>query len=400
MRPPKPDGWRPLEAHLGLAQDQVELVGVRLEGQLRLNQVAQQAFVDGDRDVLHREHGLAPLQAADRFAQTLDLALEDHLPCAQLAPALVPPAATSGRGQGRRHDHSRPNGSHGPGSFSLSPDGWGGRVASSSVDSHRSASPAMRSTSPFTTTDAPAVAAAITAGRGALGPHPQPRAHQGAVELEEGVGEHAGADPDALARAGVEVEHELLRVEVDLAIRGDRDLLGLHEHGLDLHLAVHDVDPGHGAVEPGVRVLGRERVQLRGELADDAAPEHSHEAALDLARSDRHQDRPVRTRRHLPRRGAPRLELHLHARRGHLAGIDTLPGGDAGAQALRRGLDGQVGGAVAGRQQLHGATEGAFVAALGAPLEHQLAAVDGQRCRRRPSEGLARAPPRWRRRAA
>jgi hypothetical protein len=103
--------------------------------------------------------------------------------------------------------------------------------------------------------------------------------------------------------------------------------------GPPLRRHVHDVDPDHGAVEPGVRVLGRERVELRGELAEDAAPERFHEAALDLARPHGHQDIPGGTRRQLARRGAPRLELHLHARRGHLAGIDTLTGSEAGTQA-------------------------------------------------------------------
>jgi hypothetical protein len=101
VMPPRSLTVGPLEAHLGLAQEHVERVDVHLEGQLCQNQVAQQSLVYGDRNVLHGEHGLPPLEAADRFAQTLDLALEDHLLRAQLAPTLVTPAATSGRGQGR-----------------------------------------------------------------------------------------------------------------------------------------------------------------------------------------------------------------------------------------------------------------------------------------------------------
>src|SRR4029077_15705388 len=100
------------------------------------------------------------------------------------------------------------------------------------------------------------------------------------------------ADADPFASAPIETKYQLFRAQVDRTARDDGDLLRLHEHGLDYHLARADVDSCNGAVEQRVRVLRGKRIQLACELAENAASDQPDQAARQLARILRQQDAP------------------------------------------------------------------------------------------------------------
>ena len=146
----------------------------------------------------------------------------------------------------------------------------------------------------------------------------------------------------------------------------------LHEHGLDRRPAVHDVDAGHGAIQLGVRVLRRERVQLARKLGEEVAPEHAEEAALGLAGSLRQQDLPVGTRTNwraeTPLAWRFASMLVGGTRRGSIASPVTRPA----RRFLTAKLSFEVRGSAARRFQFDRAVEGALDAALRAPLERQL----------------------------
>ncbi len=87
------NGGAAAELHVGAGELHVEAVDVGREGELRHDQVAHQLLIDGDRDVVRRQQGLAALEPQGDGPQALDLAFDHDTLRAKIAGAVVATAA-------------------------------------------------------------------------------------------------------------------------------------------------------------------------------------------------------------------------------------------------------------------------------------------------------------------